>query len=107
MIIELFAVCELESAQVVAPQKPLCGATVCMKRKSICVHFDVRKIALFCVITHERATNLYILYVLIMCLNKVLSCWTHIICIMEKIRWARILGMCHYRILFYFRIHCQ
>ena len=37
--------CELESAQTVAPQKPRCGATVtvCVKRKSICVHFYVRK----------------------------------------------------------------
>ena len=40
------AICELESVQAVAPQKPQCGTTVCIKRKSICVHFDVRKRAL-------------------------------------------------------------
>ena len=40
------AICEIESAQAVAPQKLRCGATVCVKRKSICVHFDIRKSAL-------------------------------------------------------------
>ena len=40
------AICELKSAQAVAPQKPWCGATVCVKRKLICVHFDVSKSAL-------------------------------------------------------------
>ena len=33
------AICELESAQEEAPQKPRCGATVCVQRKSICVRF--------------------------------------------------------------------
>ena len=40
------AICELESVQAVAPQKPRCSATFCIKRKSICIHFDVRKGAL-------------------------------------------------------------
>ena len=44
--------------------------------------------------------------VLIMYLNNVLSFCIHIICIMEKTRWARIVDMCRYRILFNFRIHC-
>ena len=53
MIGELFAVwCDLcynqrkrsESASV-RPQKPRCGATVCVQGKSLCVHFDIRKSA--------------------------------------------------------------
>ena len=89
------AICELESAEAVAPQKPWCGATVCIKRKSICVHFDVRKSALNVLLSiiHEIATHVYILYVSIMYLNNVLSCCKHIICIMEKMRWARILDI--------------
>ena len=39
------AICELESAQAVAPQKLRCGTTVCVKRKSICIYVDVRKSA--------------------------------------------------------------
>ena len=39
-------ICELESVQAVAPQKRRCGATVCVKIMSICIHFDIRKIAL-------------------------------------------------------------
>ena len=95
MISELFAVwcdLELDSAQAVAPRKTRCGATFCMKRKSICIYFDVRKSALN-VLLYMRATNLCILYVLIMYLNNMLSCCTHIFCIMEKMRWARILDM--------------
>ena len=95
------ALCELESAQAVAHWNPQCDATVCDKRKSICVHVDVRKSAMCYNITHERATNLSIRYVLIMNLNNVLNCCTHIICIIEKMRWARILDTCRYRILFY------
>ena len=69
---------ELESAQAVAPQKPQCGATVCAKSKSICIHFDIRKRALN-VLLYMKATHLCILYVLIMYLNNVLSYCTHIL----------------------------
>ena len=43
-------------------QKPWCGVTVCVQRKSLCVHFDVRKNAsnVICNI-HERPTNVCIL----------------------------------------------
>ena len=51
MIVELFAVCcnlwtiISASGAKAAIQKPGCGTTVCVQRKSLCVHFDVRKSA--------------------------------------------------------------
>ena len=51
-------ICELESAQAVTPQKPRYGVAVCVKRKTICVHVDVRKSALNVFLyMYERATN--------------------------------------------------
>ena len=74
----------------------------CLRQKKVDLRTFRRQEKCFkCVIIHERARNVY------MYLNNVLSCCAHIICIMEKIGWARILDMCRYRILFYFRIRCQ
>ena len=71
------AICELESARAVAPQKPWGGATVYVKRKSICVHFDVRKSALN-VLLYMKATHLRVHTLRIdKYLNNVLSCCTH------------------------------
>ena len=42
-------------------QKPRCGATVCVQRKSLCVHFDVNERCFKCDIIHERPTNVCIL----------------------------------------------
>ena len=69
------ASCELESAQAVAH---LHGHTetavwrLCLRKKKV----DLRTLGkvLKCVIIHERAINVCILYVLIMYLNYVLSC---------------------------------
>ena len=49
---------KLESAHAVPPQKPQCGTTVCIKRKSICVHFDNMKelqIRAYCSIDKVRS----------------------------------------------------
>ena len=96
------AICELESAQV-----PSCASETAVwrprlrqKNVDLCT-FRRQEKCFKCVIIHERATNLYVRYLLIMYLNNVLSCCTHKICIMEQMRWARILDMCRYRILFY------
>ena len=85
--------------QAVAPQKPRCGATVCVKRKSICV----------LVITHERAANVCILYVLVMYLNNVLSCCTHNICIYYNGENYVGPDSRHVPLSYFipFRIHCQ
>ena len=95
------AIYELESAQAVALQKPRCGTTVCVKRKSICVHFEVRKSALN-VLPYMKGLQ--------MCaysntdnVPKQCAELLYTLCIIAKMRWARILDMCRYHILFYFR----
>ena len=45
-----------------AKQKPGCGATVCVQRKSLCVHFDVRKSASNVLLLYEkRPSHVWIL----------------------------------------------
>ena len=79
------------SSQVVAHLRGHAGTAVwrhCLRQKK----GDLRRQEKFfkCIIIHEGATNLCILFVLIMYLNNVLSCCRAalhiIICIMEKIK---------------------
>ncbi len=69
------AIRELESEQAVAPLHGHAGTAVwrhCLRQKK----GDLRRQEKFskCIIIHEVATNVCILYVLIMYLNNVLSC---------------------------------
>ena len=74
------AICKQESAQAVAP---LCGHTEttmwhhCLLQEKVDLRTFRHQEKFFkCVILYERATNVCILYVLIMYLNNALSCST-------------------------------
>ena len=68
------ALCNLESAQAVAPLRGHTETAMCRHSRESRFANILTAVKVLCVILHERATDLCILYVLMMYLNNVLSC---------------------------------